>query len=143
SKANDELKPIASQLNLVVPSQVDEKHRNLANRLAKLKGAEFDREYITAMVEGHQEVLAKLKERANRSTATGSTATNSPVGGSATVGGSSADRSQTSGSSAAGSQTGGSSRGASQTGGASTTGAHGGDSGASGQGFRGTTGGVG
>jgi predicted outer membrane protein len=30
--------------------------------LAKLKGAEFDRAYIMAMVEGHQAVAAQLRE---------------------------------------------------------------------------------
>lgn len=68
TKANDELKQVAAQLNIQPPAQVDQKHRDLANRLSKMKGTEFDREYMTAMVQGHQEVLSKLRERAGSQT---------------------------------------------------------------------------
>lgn len=64
SKANEELKQVASQLTIQMPTQLDQKHRGLAEKLSKLQGAEFDREYMTAMVQGHQEVLGKLKARA-------------------------------------------------------------------------------
>ena len=64
SKANDELKTVASQLNIQPTTQLDQKHRDLADKLSKLKGAEFDREYMTAMVQGHEEVLRKLQDRA-------------------------------------------------------------------------------
>jgi len=63
SKANDELKQAAAQLNIQPTTQLDQKHRDLADRLSKLKGAEFDREYMTAMVQGHEEVLGKLRQR--------------------------------------------------------------------------------
>jgi putative membrane protein len=63
SKANDELKQIASQVNIQLPPQTDQKHQAVSDKLSKLKGAEFDREYMNAMVEGHQEVLGKLRAR--------------------------------------------------------------------------------
>jgi putative membrane protein len=70
SQANQELARIAAQLNIRPATQLDQKHRDLANRLAKLRGAEFDREYMMAMVEGHEEVLNHLRMRAgNRVTA--------------------------------------------------------------------------
>ena len=69
TKANEELKPIASQLNIQPTTQLDQKHRDLANRLSKMKGTEFDREYMSAMVQGHQEVLSKLHARAGHQTA--------------------------------------------------------------------------
>ena len=65
SAANDELKQVASRLNIQPPTQVDQKHKELADKLAKLQGAEFDREYMNAMVQGHQEVLGKLRARAD------------------------------------------------------------------------------
>ena len=69
TRAGDELKQVASQLNVTLPAQLDQKHRDLADRLSKLQGAAFDRAYIDAMVQGHQEVAAKLGSRAgNRST---------------------------------------------------------------------------
>jgi putative membrane protein len=76
SKANDELKQAASQLNIQPSTQLDQKHRELADRLSKLKGTEFDREYMTAMVQGHQEVLSKLQARTGHQGTSNSTASN-------------------------------------------------------------------
>jgi putative membrane protein len=64
TQANSELKQVASQLKVQPPAQVDQKHKDLADKLSKLSGAEFDREYINAMVTGHEEVLGKLRGRA-------------------------------------------------------------------------------
>jgi len=80
SKANDELKQAASQLNIQPTTQLDQKHRDLKDRLSKLKGAEFDREYMTAMVQGHEEVLGKLRQRAGNSTGASTSATASDHG---------------------------------------------------------------
>jgi putative membrane protein len=63
SEGNESLKQVASQLKIQQPTQVDAKHKALADKLSKLQGAEFDREYINAMVQGHQEVLGKLRAR--------------------------------------------------------------------------------
>ena len=74
TRANTELIQIAKQMNVTPPKQLDTKHRELVDRLSKLKGAEFDREYMNAMVPGHEEVAAKLKTMAGEvstSTATG------------------------------------------------------------------------
>jgi len=67
SKANDELKNAASRSSIQVPAGMDEQHRDLADRLSNMSGAEFDREYITAMVDGHEDVADKL-ERHSRMT---------------------------------------------------------------------------
>jgi putative membrane protein len=64
SKANDELKQVASQMQVQVPVDLDQKHKALADRLSRLQGAEFDREYMTAMVQGHEEVASKLRSHA-------------------------------------------------------------------------------
>jgi putative membrane protein len=45
------------------PSQLDEKHRDAAADLAKKQGADFDREYAKAMVEGHENLAALLESR--------------------------------------------------------------------------------
>jgi len=63
TQANDELKQVASRLKVQPPAQVDQKHKDLSDKLSKLSGAEFDREYINAMVMGHEEVLGKLRAR--------------------------------------------------------------------------------
>jgi putative membrane protein len=61
SRANDELARIAKQLDIPMPTQLDPMHRELADRLSKLKGAEFDREYMSAMVKGHEDVASLLR----------------------------------------------------------------------------------
>lgn len=65
TQANSELQQIASQLNVQPPAQLDQKHKDLSEKLSKLSGAEFDREYINAMVMGHEEVLGKLRAHAD------------------------------------------------------------------------------
>ena len=63
SKAGNELKDIATQYRIPQPAGVDEKHRELMDKLAKLRGAEFDKQYIDAMVQGHEDVVDKLESR--------------------------------------------------------------------------------
>jgi putative membrane protein len=61
SRGNDELSRIAKQLDIQVPTQLDPMHRELVDRLSKLKGAEFDREYMSAMIKGHEDVAGLLR----------------------------------------------------------------------------------
>jgi putative membrane protein len=63
TKAGDALKTIAMQHNIAVPAAIDEKHQELYDRLSKLQGAQFDREYANAMVEGHEGVVDTLESR--------------------------------------------------------------------------------
>ena len=63
TKAGDKLKSVASARNIPVPTDLDDKHRDLRDKLAKLSGSAFDREYMAAMVEGHEGVAAKLESR--------------------------------------------------------------------------------
>jgi putative membrane protein len=69
TQAANELKPIATELKVQQPTQLDQKHKDLADKLSKLKGSEFDREYINAMVSGHEEVAGKLRMRVETHTA--------------------------------------------------------------------------
>ena len=61
--AGNKLKDLASAHNIPVPAGLDDTHRELRDKLAMLKGAEFDREYMAAMVEGHEGVAGKLESR--------------------------------------------------------------------------------
>ena len=63
SKAGNELKDIATQYRIPQPAGIDEKHRQLMDTLARLRGAEFDKQYIDAMVQGHEDVVDKLESR--------------------------------------------------------------------------------
>ena len=61
--AGDKLKSAVSEGSIAWPDQLDEDHRKDAGDLAKKQGADFDREYIEAMVHGHQNFAAKLESR--------------------------------------------------------------------------------
>ena len=63
-KANDELKAIAKNKNVTLPTEPDAKHKAEMDRLSKLSGEAFDRAYMQAMVSGHKDVLAKFKTQA-------------------------------------------------------------------------------
>jgi putative membrane protein len=66
--AGDKLKAIATQHNVEWPTALDDKHRDLRDKLARLSGAEFDREYMSAMVNGHEAVANKLESRIDKDT---------------------------------------------------------------------------
>jgi putative membrane protein len=61
--AGDKLKSIVSGQPIEWPAQLDDKHRKAADELAKKQGEDFDRDYVEAMVEGHQDLSAKLESR--------------------------------------------------------------------------------
>jgi putative membrane protein len=81
SQAGEKLKEVAGKLNIQPPAQLDQKHKDLIERLSKLQGAEFDKQYMDAMVQGHEEVAGKLAARVSRTAS-------QPVG---TAGGGSGD----------------------------------------------------
>jgi putative membrane protein len=64
SKANDELKQIASAKGIAVPSAPDKKHEADMNRLQKLSGAAFDKAYMSHMVDDHKHDVAEFKKEA-------------------------------------------------------------------------------
>lgn len=66
TKAGDELKKAAAAANIsALPSEgAAEDAAALKERLGKLSGAEFDREYIDAMVEDHEEAVDEAQDRA-------------------------------------------------------------------------------
>jgi putative membrane protein len=65
SMAGDELKQVAMQHSIPMPAGLDQKHQDLKTTLSNLKSAEFDREYMKAMVEGHEDVVDRLQTRAS------------------------------------------------------------------------------
>jgi len=65
SKANTELKQVASQESVTVPDSLTPKQRDQVARLSKLHGAEFDREYMKAMLQDHEEDVPKFRKEAS------------------------------------------------------------------------------
>jgi len=64
SKANDELKQVASSKGITLPSDLDAKHKNKMAKLEKLSGAQFDRAYMDDMVADHKEDVAEFQKQA-------------------------------------------------------------------------------
>jgi putative membrane protein len=65
SKANDQLKDIASKDNIVLPTDLNRKDQATYDRLSKLSGAAFDRAYAQDMVSDHENDVAAFKKESN------------------------------------------------------------------------------
>ena len=63
-KANDELKSWASSKSVMLPTELDAKHKADHARLEKLSGAAFDKAYMAAMVADHNEDVAAFQREA-------------------------------------------------------------------------------
>ncbi len=61
TKANDELKSLASSKGVTVPSDLDAKDKAEVSRLEKLSGEQFDRAYMQAMTRDHKKDIAEFK----------------------------------------------------------------------------------
>jgi putative membrane protein len=61
--AGEKLKSIVAGHQIAWPDQLDDKHRDTAHELANEQGTNFEREYLKAMVVGHQDLAAKLESR--------------------------------------------------------------------------------
>jgi putative membrane protein len=53
AKAGEELAQLAQDKGVMLPSDLDSTHKRLHDKLAKLSGADFDREYMRAMAKDH------------------------------------------------------------------------------------------
>jgi putative membrane protein len=63
SKANMELKQIAEKKNLALPAKLDANHQMVYDKLVKLDGADFDKEYMHAMAADHDDAVKLFKEQ--------------------------------------------------------------------------------
>ena len=66
SKANTQLKKIASSKGVDLPTEPSGEHKSTMDKLTKLSGAEFDREYMDAMVDDHKEDIEKFQTQADK-----------------------------------------------------------------------------
>jgi putative membrane protein len=65
SKANDELKSVASKDNITLPSDLSPKDKATYDSLSKLSGTAFDRAYMRDMVKDHQTDVNEFQKEAN------------------------------------------------------------------------------
>ena len=61
SKANDELKSIASTKNITLPTDTDAKHKAAIDRLSKLSGEAFDRAFAQDMLSDHKKAVSAFR----------------------------------------------------------------------------------
>ncbi len=61
SKANAELKSIASAKNIMLPSTYPQTIQQHIDEMKKMKGAEFDKHYMSMMVDDHVKDIALFK----------------------------------------------------------------------------------
>jgi putative membrane protein len=65
-KANEELKTVAANKGVQIPAALDRKHKRTVDRLSKLSGPEFDRQYIRTMIDDHKEDLKAFQREADK-----------------------------------------------------------------------------
>jgi putative membrane protein len=66
STSGEKLKALASELTIDVPGEVDDKHAEQREQLGKRSGADFDGDYMSAMVEGHKDLIDQLEPRIDK-----------------------------------------------------------------------------
>jgi putative membrane protein len=66
SKVNDELKKIAADKEVQLSTDLDRKHKANVDKLTKLSGADFDKQYMDGMVSYHKEDIKKFQRIADK-----------------------------------------------------------------------------
>jgi putative membrane protein len=64
TKANNNLKDIASKKNIDVPASITDNQRKDIDKLSKKSGADFDKAYVSMMVEDHKKDIDAFKKAA-------------------------------------------------------------------------------
>jgi len=65
TRANAELKAIAAQKNIPLPAEMSSEQKSTMEKLSKLAGAEFDKEYMSDMVKDHETDVKDFQTQAN------------------------------------------------------------------------------
>lgn len=64
TKAIEQLSQIAKDDGVQLPAQLDRKHQKTYDRLSKLSGGEFDREYMKEMASAHKKTISEYEKEA-------------------------------------------------------------------------------
>jgi putative membrane protein len=67
TKAGNELKELAGKKNIAVPADIGS-HKSMLDKLKGLKGADFDKEYVSEMVSDHETDVAEFEKQAANAT---------------------------------------------------------------------------
>jgi len=66
--ANTELTQLAAGKNVTLPTALDAKHQAMVDKLSKLSGADFDREYMKMMVNDHEKAVKMFQDQSQKGT---------------------------------------------------------------------------
>lgn len=64
SKANDQLKELAAKKGVTLPMEPSAKHKMAMDKMAKMSGADFDREYMRDQVKAHDMTVSLFEKEA-------------------------------------------------------------------------------
>jgi putative membrane protein len=64
SKANDEMKALAKSKGIVLPDSIDNKEQKVKNDLSAKSGADFDKAYVSNMIDDHKEDIKEFEDAA-------------------------------------------------------------------------------
>ena len=67
-KANSELQQIASAKGMQVPADAGSMHEKMAEKLSKVTGPDFDKQYMSGMLADHKKVVALFQKEAKSGT---------------------------------------------------------------------------
>jgi putative membrane protein len=70
-KAGKELQQIVQQEKGKMPKELDQQHKDLKDKLSKLSGTEFDKQYMEAMHSGHQKAVSLFESESKSESAIG------------------------------------------------------------------------
>jgi len=66
SKANDQLKQLASQKGITLPTDIDSSDKQFQDQLSAASGAKFDKMYMDHMVQDHKKDVSEFQSEANK-----------------------------------------------------------------------------
>jgi putative membrane protein len=65
TKSNNELKSQVQQMGVSLPTTIDAKAQSEKDRLSKLSGSEFDKQYIQHEIQDHRQDISEFQKQAN------------------------------------------------------------------------------
>lgn len=68
SKANAELQQLAARRSVTLPTEPNSSQKSMISKLSQMSGAEFDKEYVSAMVDDHEKDVKAFQTQAESGT---------------------------------------------------------------------------
>jgi hypothetical protein len=65
TKSNEKAEELANSAGVTLPSEMSEEQQQAVDRMKELSGADFDREFLNHMVEGHETAIALFTDKAD------------------------------------------------------------------------------